>query len=174
MALTLCRECRKEVSTDAPTCPHCGAPSPAKQNWKGWGYEWRTEMEILGYPLVHVAFGRDENRRLRVAKGVVAIGQFGVGLITFAQFGFGLLFGFGQVIFGLTAIAQVAVTALFGIGQLAVGYVAIGQLAAGVYVLAQYGFGEHLWTPEVRDPAAVEFFHQLWDEVRSAIGISGR
>jgi hypothetical protein len=29
MALTSCRECRGTVSSEAPTCPHCGVPSPA-------------------------------------------------------------------------------------------------------------------------------------------------
>jgi hypothetical protein len=29
MALVECRECEKEVSTEAPTCPHCGIPNPA-------------------------------------------------------------------------------------------------------------------------------------------------
>lgn len=28
MALTNCRECGKEVSRDAPKCPHCGAQDP--------------------------------------------------------------------------------------------------------------------------------------------------
>ncbi|OIQ78754.1 hypothetical protein GALL_395360 [mine drainage metagenome] len=29
MALTKCRECGKEISTEATSCPHCGAPKPA-------------------------------------------------------------------------------------------------------------------------------------------------
>lgn len=29
MALTHCRECKKDVSTEAKTCPHCGAGMPA-------------------------------------------------------------------------------------------------------------------------------------------------
>jgi rRNA maturation protein Nop10 len=28
MPLRACRECGKEVSSLAPTCPHCGVPSP--------------------------------------------------------------------------------------------------------------------------------------------------
>jgi len=28
MALAACRECAKEVSTEAPVCPHCGVPQP--------------------------------------------------------------------------------------------------------------------------------------------------
>jgi len=29
MALTKCRDCGDQVSTEAPSCPHCGAPRPA-------------------------------------------------------------------------------------------------------------------------------------------------
>lgn len=171
MSLTTCRECGREVSTEAVACPHCGAPGPAGPvmgyQRRVWGFEWRSQTEFLGWPLVHVAVGRNAQGRLRVAKGVIAIGQFGVGLITVAQFGVGLLFGFGQIIFGLTAVAQVAITALFALGQLAVGYVAIGQLAVGYYVLAQVGFGEHLWTLKHRDPAAVAFFQSFWETIKT-------
>lgn len=31
MALVECRECGKEVGTEAKTCPHCGTPKPAVQ-----------------------------------------------------------------------------------------------------------------------------------------------
>src|SRR6266481_2412261 len=31
MALKPCRECRKEVSTQAKTCPQCGVPHPTSQ-----------------------------------------------------------------------------------------------------------------------------------------------
>src|SRR5688500_8523936 len=30
MALQACRECGKQVSTNAATCPHCGTPAPTK------------------------------------------------------------------------------------------------------------------------------------------------
>ena len=35
MALTTCKECKKEISTSAKACPHCGAkrPSPASTIW---------------------------------------------------------------------------------------------------------------------------------------------
>jgi hypothetical protein len=101
------------------------------------GFEWRSGLEFYGYPLLCVAVGRDENGRMRVAKGWIAVGQFAIGLITFAQVGIGLLFGFGQCIFGITAVAQAAITVLFGVGQIVTGYVAIGQLAVGYYVIAQ-------------------------------------
>ncbi len=167
MSLTTCRECGREVSTEAPSCPHCGAPGPSG-GWAGyprrtWGFEWRSETEVLGWPLVHVAVGRDPQGRIRVAKGIIAIGQFAVGLITVAQFGVGVVFGFGQFIVGCTAIAQVAVTAYFALGQLALGHVAIGQVAVGNYALGQLAFGRHLWTPTHKDPEAVAFFRGWWE-----------
>lgn len=171
MGLTTCRECGREVSTEALACPHCGAPGPsgagAGYPWRTWGFEWRSATEVLGWPLVHVAVGRDSRGRLRVAKGIIAIGQFGVGLITVAQFGLGFLAGLGQVICGLTAIAQVAITAWFALGQVAVGYVAIGQAAVGYYALGQVAVGRHLWTPGQRDPAAAAFFRSLWEGLRT-------
>lgn len=135
----------------------------------GHGFEWRTDLEWYGYPLVCVAAGRDEHGRLRVAKGWIAVGQFAIGAVTFAQVGIGALFGFGQAVAGLVVIAQAAVTPLFGLGQLATGYVAIGQLAMGYYALGQVAVGVHTWMPGHADPAAVAFFHQLWQWAKQAV-----
>ncbi len=170
MPLTQCRECQKEISTEAQACPHCGVPFPARKAWRGKGFEWRTRQEFYGYPLIHVAFGRDEHNRLRVAKGVIAIGQFAIGLVTIAQFGVGVLFGLGQFMLGLTAIAQFAITGLFGLGQFATGYIAIGQVALGYYALCQAGFAEHLWSQAIKDQEAVEFFRALLDNVKNFFG----
>jgi len=163
MSLTICRECHQKVSSEARACPHCGAPRPADQDWRGSGFEWRSARQVMGYPLVHVAVGRNAQGRLRVAKGVIAIGQFGVGLVTVAQFGVGVLFGFGQFIFGLTALAQFAAAVVMGIGQFATGYVAIGQVVLAYYGLAQAGLAKFIWTSDRQDPAAVAFFHILWE-----------
>ena len=170
MALVPCRECKKEISTDAPSCPHCGAPFPSRKDWRGWGFEWKSQQTLWGYPLVHVAFGRDAGGRLRVAKGIIAIGQFAVGLIAFGQIGIGLLFGFGQVMFGFTALAQFAIAAYFGIGQIATGYIAIGQVVFAYYGLAQGGFAEYLWSVKRRDPEAVELFKQLAERIGLCLG----
>ena len=126
MAIVACRECRKEVSTDAQACPHCGAPRPFQADWQGTGFEWKSRAVYFGYPLVHVAFGRDAGGKRRVAKGVIAIGQYAIGAITVAQFGIGFLFAFGQFVLAPVAVAQFAGTLLFGVGQFATGYVAIG------------------------------------------------
>ncbi len=124
----------------------------------GIGFEWRSQAEFYGYPLVSIAFGRRPQGGMRVAKGWIAIGQFAIGLIAFAQVGVGILFGFGQVMVGLVAVSQVAISLLCGIGQLATGYVAVGQLALGYYLLCQVGLGWHVWRPGYQDPEAVRFF----------------
>lgn len=46
MALIECRECGKQVSTDAKGCPHCGAPEPA--NKKGMSKLVKTFLWVLG------------------------------------------------------------------------------------------------------------------------------
>ena len=135
------------------------------------GRDWKSQTTIFGLPLVHIAYGRDENGKRRVAKGIIAIGQFGVGVITIAQFGVAGLFGLGQFMIAplaiaqfagsLVAIAQFAITLCFGLGQFATGYVAIGQFAAGDWLLCVKGFGEHVWSTDRRDLEAVQFFQQF-------------
>lgn len=165
MALTNCRECKREVSTEAAACPHCGVPRPATAGWKGTGVNWKSRATYLGYPLIHIAWGRDAQGKRRVAKGVIAIGQFAIGAFTIAQFGVGLIFGVGQFMAGAFVLAQFAVGAALGIGQIATGYIAIGQLAIGFYVLAQAGIGKYIWMTGRSDPEAVAMFRSLIDWV---------
>ena len=167
MGIFRCPECREEINAESASCPYCGASFSARKQLKGSGFEWKSGKTFYGYPLVHIAFGRDERNRVKVAKGIVAIGQFGIGLITFAQFGIGFLFAFGQFVLGFTAVAQIAISVLFGIGQFATGYIAIGQVVFGFYALCQTGFAKYLWTPEVRDVEAVVFFCRLCERLRA-------
>lgn len=166
MGLIECPACRGSISEDAPLCPHCGHPiTPEAARYsprRRWGFQWRTEAEIFGWPLVHVAVGRDkETGKLLVAKGILAIGQFAIGLITIAQFGIGFLFAFGQFTGGWVAIGQFAFGIYFGLGQFATGTTAIGQIAFGEYVRAQIGYGKYVWSDKIKDPEAVEYFNNL-------------
>ena len=101
------------------------------------------------------------------AKGIIAIGQFAIGLITFAQFGIGLLFGVGQFVGGMFCVGQAAFGVFFGLGQVAAGMTAIGQMAFGDYVRAQVGIGNHVWSSNARDPQAVGYFSNLWQSARN-------
>ncbi len=177
MALISCPECGASISEKAVACPKCGNPMrpmaelmvPAR--FLRRGFEWKTKAEILGLPLIHIAIGYNkETGRLHVAKGIIAVGQFGIGLITIAQFGIGILFVFGQFTAGILAIGQIAVGIYFGLGQLATGMTAIGQLALGHYVLAQVGYGAHVWSTQIKDSVAIEYFTNLWASVRSLLG----
>lgn len=158
MALQQCPECSGQISDAAFECTHCGHPLRQREAWLRWGYEWKSRTTVLGVPLVHVAFGFKPGGGLHVARGIVAIGQFGIGLIAITQFGVGLLFGLGQFILAPVAIAQFAVGLLFGLGQFATGVTAIGQVVAAAYGYCQIGAGPHIWSSGHSDPAAVEFF----------------
>lgn len=62
MALTKCKECKKEVSTAAKTCPHCGVKNPgvtAKQTLDGC-----LVLIVLAIGFgVYMAYGDDEQAK---------------------------------------------------------------------------------------------------------------
>jgi hypothetical protein len=120
-----CRECKRDISEQAVTCPHCGAPFPAKERWDGWGFEYKSKIIISGLPLVHISFKYRPNRVPVPAKGIVAIGQFAIGVITISQFGIGVV-----------SISQFT-AALYALAQFAVGYSIIAQF--GVYLHEGHG-----------------------------------
>lgn len=164
MPLIDCPECGEKISEKALTCPNCGYPINPNLNFMFWrGYEWKSGAEVWGLPLIHIAIGRDKKTgKLLVAKGIIAIGQFGIGLITIAQFGIGFLFGIGQFMLGFISLGQFAIGGYFGLGQFATGIIAIGQMAFGYYVRAQMGLGAHVWSSFIKDSLAIEYFKDFW------------
>ncbi|QKQ27411.1 hypothetical protein [Candidatus Reidiella endopervernicosa] len=139
--------------------------------------EFRSHQELLNWPLLHYIHGiSPETGRRVVAKGViaverlamggVAIGHASFGIVAIGQLGLGILFGLAQLSTGYWAIGQAALGVEFGLGQLATGETAIGQLAFGDYVLAQVGWGEHVWAEGQQDPEAVSYFQDLWQRVK--------
>jgi len=134
--------------------------------------EFKSHAAFLELPLLHYTRGicPETGRRVmakgiialgRLALGVLAIGQASFGLVAIGQAALGLLFGLGQGATGLYAIGQLSIGVLFGLGQIATGEIAIGQVALGKHVLAQIGFGEHVWSMKRADPEAVSFFKNL-------------
>jgi len=161
----ICKECSNPVDQTRERCASCGALVPHMPKRTSKGFEWRTRATFLGFPLIHVAFGRDDEQKLRIAKGWIAIGQFALGVITIAQFGVGIVFGLGQFMTGIVCVAQFAGAVYFGLGQFATGYIAIGQVVFGSYGLCQVGIADYLWNPKHQDPIAVDFFKSLWERV---------
>ena len=125
-----CRECGHEVSEQAFTCPNCGAPQPAREKWDGWGFEYKSEATLFGWPLLHISFKYRPNRRPVPAIGIIAIGQFGLGVITISQFGVGLI-----------SVSQFTVS----------GY-ALAQFGIAYSLIAQFGlFIDQGWGQFVRN-----------------------
>ena len=120
-----CRECKKQVSEQAFSCPECGAPYPAKEKWDGWGFEYKTETTLLGIPLLHISFKYRPNKMPAPAKGVISIGQFGVGIINISQFGVGFF-----------SLSQFTIAA-YALAQFALSYSCIAQI--GLYIDRGYG-----------------------------------
>ena len=120
-----CRDCRHEVSEQAMACPHCGAPFPAKEKWDGWGFEYKSQAEIMGLPLIHISFKYRPNRQPVVAKGVIAVGQFACGIFTLSQFGIGVV-----------SVSQFTVAG-FALAQFGLAYSLIAQM--GLYIHEGHG-----------------------------------
>ena len=120
-----CRECHHPVSEQAFSCPNCGAPFPAKEKWDGWGFEYKSEATLFGLPLVHISFKYRPNRMPVPAKGIISIGQFGIGIINISQFGFGLI-----------SISQFTIAG-FALAQFGIAYSLIAQI--GLYFDKGYG-----------------------------------
>ncbi len=158
MALLNCPECGRQISDKAAACPHCGAPNFVAAYA---GFEYRSSVEILGLPLIHIAQGYDRlTRRKRVAKGIIAIGDIAVGVVAIGGVSFGGLC-LGGVSFGIASLGGVAIGLYLALGGLAIGYAAIGGVAIGYYSLGGLALGAHPIGPDFHDPEAVEFFRHL-------------
>ncbi|MFC2133671.1 zinc ribbon domain-containing protein [Bacteroidota bacterium] len=124
-----CRECQHEISEQALNCPNCGAPFPAKAKWDGWGFEYKSDASLFGYPLLHISFKIRPNGKPVPAKGIIAIGQFACGIFTLSQFGLGLIsigqftiagYALAQFAFAHSLIAQIGIYIYEGHGQLVI------------------------------------------------------
>jgi len=112
-----CRQCHKDASDQDLFCSNCGAQNPTKNKLAGWGYEYKSKKIIMGLPLLHISFKYKPNGMPVPAKGIIAIGQFGIGIINISQFGIGI----------------------FSLGQFTIAYYALAQFGAAYSLVAQIG-----------------------------------
>jgi hypothetical protein len=147
MNTTTCRVCGQSVLPDELSCPHCSAPRPARAEWNGEGYEWKSRTLWMGSPVLHIAFGIAPDGKMRTARGLIAVGQHAVGglaigIIAKGFFAVGLV-SFGVFSFGVVSIAAVAALGMNALAPIAWGVAAVGYQVGG---LAPFGV-KILWSP---------------------------
>ena len=132
------------------------------------GVDYRSDATLFGLPLIHVTSGVDpETGKVRVSKGiiaiggraqgVVAIGGFATGVIAFGGGAIGLL-AFGGLAIGLFSFGGLAIALAFALGGGAIAPIALGGGAVGYMVLCGGGFGVHVLAANIHDPVAQHFF----------------
>ena len=123
----------------------------------GCGYydswEYKSGRTFFGLPLVHAAIGIDPaTGKMRVARGVLAVGGIAEGIIAFGARARGV-FAFGGVAIGVVAVGGLsiglismgglAMGLLLTFGGLAMGTVAVGGGAVGWYAFGGTAIGEY-------------------------------
>jgi hypothetical protein len=134
------------------------------------GYEYRSAVEILGWPLVHITKGIDPNTGNRlVSKGVIAIGEVAIGFLAIGGFAFGGL-AIGGMGVGVLALGGLAV------GLLATGGIAMGALAAVgglayslVYAVGGIANAQYVISPFRVDREIIDLLGRFWSGIRQIL-----
>lgn len=159
MTLIKCPECGHTISEQAVLCPQCGY---------GRGrilcYEYRSKRQLWGLPLVHILYGPNIDPvtgKLRIAKGIIAIGNISIGLIALGGISAGLI-SIGGLALGGIAIGGCAFGILAALGGLAVGSIALGGCAVGLIAIGGAAIGIHSLGGNNQSPELLNWFQALF------------
>ncbi len=132
------------------------------------GMDYRSDATLFGLPFIHITSGVDpETGKVRVSKGIIAIGGraqgvlaiggFATGVIAFGGGAIGLL-AFGGLAIGLFSFGGLAIALLFALGGGAIAPIALGGGALGYMALGGGALGVHVLAANIQDPVAQQFF----------------
>lgn len=178
-----CSNCSYSLKglTESSKCPECGKPLVEVLTRKAFdlskiGRRYKSNIMLFGLPLIHIAFGPDEDGPHGKAKGILALGEKATGLIAVGGQATGVvaigglargvcclgglsvgLLSCGGCALGLLVSGGMAV-GLFASGGLACGWMATGGIAIGAYAAGGATWGSHTAGAGGNDPQAVIAF----------------
>ncbi|MGW8144270.1 MAG: hypothetical protein ACWGN2_07720 [Anaerolineales bacterium] len=127
------------------------------------GFEYRSELEFFGWPLIHITRGYDAQSGKRlVSKGLIAIGEISIGVVAIGGFALGAI-AIGGMGVGLIAVGGLAV-GLIAFGGVAIGIsAAIGAVAFSVmYALGVVANAKYVISPFRVDSEVIDQLRLLW------------
>jgi hypothetical protein len=134
------------------------------------GFEYRSEQELFGWPLIHITKGYDPKTGNRlVSKGVIAIGESAIGLVAIGGFALGVI-AIGGMGIGVIALGGLAI-GVIAIGGMAIGATAaVGGLAFSLmYAVGVMAHAKYVISPFRMDWEVIDHLRQLWSGIRQIL-----